>query len=119
MDNQNNTVDNAIRLVGESFAPGASLLMDGNILSGAAHLLVGMWSRAVLGPLGLGLVMANSYATSTTGKNLLQQFTKGGPKGELESEPAKSEPEPAKSDSIIIVETSHAPKDSKNSWDGK
>lgn len=116
MDKQNNTVDNAIRLVGESFAPGASLLMDGNILSGAAHLLVGMWSRAVLGPLGLGLVMANSYATSTTGKNLLKQFTKDGPKGELESEP---ESEPAKSDSIIIVETSHAPKDSKNSWDEK
>ncbi|MCX4246653.1 DUF6072 family protein [Paraliomyxa miuraensis] len=88
MDEQNNTVNNAIKLIGESFAPGASLLMDGKILPGAAHLLVGMWTRAVLGPVGLGLVMANSYATSTTGKSLLKQF-KGEP---AKDEPAKDEP---------------------------
>jgi len=70
------TISNAIKLAGEVMAPGASLLMDGKILSGSAHLLVGFWSKAALGPVGVGLVMANSYATSTTGKNLLKQFTK-------------------------------------------
>lgn len=79
MENQNRTVDNAIKLVGETLAPGASLMMDGKILAGAAHMIVGFWSRAALGPVGLGLVMANSYATSTTGKNLLKQFTKDEP----------------------------------------
>lgn len=79
MHNQNKTVNNAIKLIGETVAPGTSLLIDGKILSGAAHMLVGMWSRAALGPLGLGLVIANSYATSTTGKGLLGLFSKDKP----------------------------------------
>lgn len=76
MDNQNKTVNNAIKLVGETVAPGTSLLIDGKILSGVAHMVVGLWSRAALGPLGLGLVIANSYSTSTTGKNLLGLFSR-------------------------------------------
>ena len=62
--------------VGEAVVPGASLLMDGNILSGGAHLVVGGLARMALGPVGLVLVVANSYSKSTTGKSLLQQFTK-------------------------------------------
>jgi hypothetical protein len=50
--------------------------MDGKILAGGAHLLVGVWAKAVLGPIGLALVIANSYSQSATGKSLLEQFTK-------------------------------------------
>ena len=76
---KNTATQNAVKLIGESLVPGASLLMDGEILSGGAHLVVGLAAKALLGPIGLGLVVANSYAKSTTGKNLLKQFTKDEP----------------------------------------
>jgi len=69
-------VENAVKLVGEAVVPGASLLMDGQILKGGAHLLAGVAARMLLGPIGVAVVIANSYATSTTGKNLIKQFTK-------------------------------------------
>jgi hypothetical protein len=72
-------MENAVKLVSEAFVPGASLLMDGKILAGGAHLLVGTWARLALGPLGLALVAANSYSTSATGKSLLKQFAKDDP----------------------------------------
>ena len=68
-------IENAVKLVGEAFVPGASLLMDGKILAGGAHAIVGGLARVALGPIGLLLVAANSYATSATGKSLLKQFT--------------------------------------------
>ena len=83
------TGENAVKLVGEAFVPGASLLMDGKILAGGAHLIIGTWAKMALGPVGLALVVANSYATSVTGKNLLKQFTKhddGAHNGEARAE---------------------------------
>jgi hypothetical protein len=74
METQGQTIDNAIKLVGEYFAPGASLLMDGKILPGTGHLIAGLLLRTAIGPIGYGLVIANSYSTSTTGKNLLKHF---------------------------------------------
>lgn len=70
------TIDNAIRLLGEAFVPGASLLMDGKILPGCAHLIVGTWAKVAIGPVGAALVIANSYAESATGKSLLKHFSK-------------------------------------------
>lgn len=67
-------VENAIKLAGECLAPGASLLMDGKIVEGSAHLVVGLWSKVALGPVAMGLVIANSYSTSVTGKSLLKHF---------------------------------------------
>lgn len=69
-------MENAVKLVGEMIVPGASLLIDGKILQGGAHAVVGSIARAALGPLGLLLVAANSYSTSSTGKSLLKQFVK-------------------------------------------
>jgi hypothetical protein len=83
---KSHTVENAVKLVGEAFVPGASLLMDGKILAGGAHLIVGAWARAALGPVGLALVIANSYSQSATGKNLLKQFTKDEHKTEAKAE---------------------------------
>ncbi len=68
-------VENAVKLIGEAVVPGASLLLDGQILKGGAHLLVGVAAKALLGPIGLAIVVANSYSQSTTGKNLIKQFT--------------------------------------------
>ena len=68
------TIDNAIKLLGEAFLPGASLLMDGKIVSGAAHLIVGTWAKVAFGPLGAAVVVANSYSESATGQNLLKHF---------------------------------------------
>jgi hypothetical protein len=80
------TVGNAVKLVGEAFVPGASLLLDGKILAGGAHMLIGAWAGLALGPVGLALVMANSYASSSTGKNLIKQFTSNDePKQETKS----------------------------------
>lgn len=79
MDLSNKTTENTIKLVSEYFAPGASLLIDGKILPGAGHLVLGLLLRSAivpLGPIGYGLVMANSYASSVTGKNLFRQFSK-------------------------------------------
>jgi len=72
----NQTTDNAIKLLGEAFVPGASLLMDGQVASGALHAVIGTWARVALGPLGLALVVANSFSKSVTGKNLVKQFTR-------------------------------------------
>jgi hypothetical protein len=87
METQNKVADNAIKLLGECFAPGASLLIDGKILPGAAHLVVGTLLRLAIGPVGYGLVIANSYASSTTGKNLFKQFIK-----EKSDKPAEEKP---------------------------
>jgi hypothetical protein len=70
------TTQNAIKLVGESFLPGASLLMDGKILHGGVHLLAGAVAKAFLGPIGIAAVIGNSYSTATTGKNLLEHFSR-------------------------------------------
>lgn len=72
---ENNTNKNAIKLVGEVFIPGASLLMDGKILAGGAHFVAGTLAKIALGPIALFAVIANSYSTSTTGKNLIKQFS--------------------------------------------
>jgi len=73
------TTTNALKLLGEVFVPGASQFLDGKIVSGGAHLIAGLAARALLGPIGLVLVVANSYSSSTTGKNLIKQFKRNTP----------------------------------------
>ncbi len=72
----------ALKLAGETVAPGASLLLDGKVGVGALHFLGGAVARMAFGPLGVLLVAANSYSTSVTGKSLvanLQEISTGGP----------------------------------------
>lgn len=70
------TIDRAIKLFGEVVLPGASLLMDGKVVSGGAHVVAGALAKAVIGPVGTAVVIANSYAESTTGTNLLKHLSK-------------------------------------------
>lgn len=69
---------NGVKLVGETFLPGTSQLMDGNIGSGASHAIVGIAARALIGPVGWGLVAANSFSKSTSGNSLWQIVTGSG-----------------------------------------
>lgn len=83
---QSPSTKNAIKLAGEAILPGASLLMDGQILHGGLHLIAGAVAKAFLGPVGIAVVIANSYSNSTTGKNLLEQFQR--------IMPSKTDPKP-------------------------
>lgn len=68
--NDMNVLTNGAKLVGESVLPGASLLMDGQFLTGAAHAVVGLGARLALGPAAVVLVCADSFSKSVTDKTL-------------------------------------------------
>lgn len=65
-----NVLSNGAKLFGESLIPGASLLMDGKFVEGAAHTVIGLGAKAALGPIGLVLVCADSFSKSVTTKSL-------------------------------------------------
>lgn len=70
-------VVNAVKIVGEvGVVPGTSLLLDGKIVPGLAHVVAGLAARAAFGIPGLIAVAANSYAKSVTGRHLHQQLRK-------------------------------------------
>ena len=64
-------ISNGVRLFGETLLPGTSLLMDGRIKEGALHTVAGLAARSLLGPIGWGLVAANSYVKSVSDQNLI------------------------------------------------
>ena len=66
------TLANGVKLVGETFLPGTSLLLDGNVKNGAAHVAVGLGARLFFGPLAWAVVAADSFSTSVSGKTLTQ-----------------------------------------------
>jgi hypothetical protein len=69
-------VVNGLKAIGEvAVAPGSSLIIDGDIKSGALHLLGGLVAKWALGPIGLIAVATNSYSKSVTGKSLMQHFS--------------------------------------------
>jgi hypothetical protein len=63
-----------LKLAGETFVPGASLLLDGEVAAGVGHLIVGTLARLAFGPVGLLVVAADSYSKSVSGKGLLEQL---------------------------------------------
>ena len=63
-------IGNAVKLVGEAVLPGASNLVDGDIKVGLAHTAAGLAAAALIGPLALLLVKANSYSYSVSEKSL-------------------------------------------------
>ncbi len=68
-------VTNGVKLVGETMLPGASLLMDGNVVNGAAHIAVGAVAAAFVAPWAVVVVIANSFSKSASGKNLWQHVS--------------------------------------------
>ena len=70
------------KIAGEALvAPGSSLILDGNLRSGGAHLVGGLLARWALGPVGWFLVAANSYSNSITGKHAHSHFVNDGAGG--------------------------------------
>jgi|GEM_PF-622042 len=65
-----NALVNGAKLVGETMLPGASLLLDGKFVNGAAHAAAGIGARIALGPLGVALICADSFSKSVTDKFL-------------------------------------------------
>lgn len=63
------TARNAVKLVGESVTPGASLLLDGKVRLGIIHAL----AASAMGGFGVYLGL-NSYTKSVTGKHLHQHI---------------------------------------------
>ena len=70
----NQVVENGVKLVGERFLPGTSLMMDGDIKGGLFHAALGLVAGVALGPVGLFAVAANSYSRSVTGKGLIEHL---------------------------------------------
>lgn len=68
--NPANILVNGAKLVGEAILPGASLLLDGKFINGAAHSVAGLGARAALGPIGVALICADSFSKSVTDKFL-------------------------------------------------
>ena len=68
---------NGVKLVGETMLPGASLLMDGNLVNGAAHVAVGAAAAAFVAPWAVLLVVADSFSKSVSGKNLWDHVNVG------------------------------------------
>ena len=66
-------INNGVKLVGETMLPGASLLLDGNLVNGAAHVAIGAAAAAFVAPWAVLLVVADSFSKSVTGKNLWEQ----------------------------------------------
>jgi uncharacterized protein DUF6072 len=90
-------VANGAKLVGESFIPGASLYLDGEVAPGLAHTAAGFGARALLGafgPLGVLYVAANSYSKSVTDRHL-HEHVLGAAKTTRVQSPITSQAEPS------------------------
>ena len=81
----NVVIGRGIKAIGETVVPGASLVLDGKILPGAAHLVGGFVARWAFGPVGWLLVAANSYSKSVTGRSLTQHLQGTRPEGKTET----------------------------------
>jgi hypothetical protein len=63
-------INNGVKLVGETMIPGASLLLDGNLVNGAAHAAVAVAAATFVAPWAVVVVIADSFSKSVSGKNL-------------------------------------------------
>ena len=70
-------VTNGVKMIGETMLPGASLLMDGNLVNGAAHAALGIAAATFVAPWAVMVVVADSFSKSVSGKNLWQHINIG------------------------------------------
>lgn len=69
-------VVNGAKLVSDfTILPGSSLLVEGKILEGTAHSLLGHVAVRAIGPLGWFLVAANSYSKASSGAGLFEHLS--------------------------------------------
>jgi hypothetical protein len=69
-------VVNGAKLVGDfGVVPGASLLVEGKIVEGGTHALLGYIAIRAIGPVGWILVAANAYSKSSSGTSLFEHLS--------------------------------------------
>jgi len=67
---------NGVKIISDvAVLPGSSLLVEGKILEGSAHAIVGHVAMRLIGPVGWVLVAANSYSKSSSGLGLYEHFS--------------------------------------------
>jgi hypothetical protein len=71
MSGELDKITNGLKVIGETILPGTSQLMEGNVASGAGHAITGIAARILIGPIGWGIVAANSFSKSVSGNSLL------------------------------------------------
>lgn len=54
--------------------PGSSLLIDGDVKSGALHAIGGLLAGAIFGPIGWLAFSADAFSKSVSGRNLHRHF---------------------------------------------
>lgn len=75
-NSQNTTIDNGVKLLGETFlVPGSSLILDGRVGAGLLHGALGLAAISLLGPVAGPvarlLISANSYSRSISDRSVL------------------------------------------------
>lgn len=80
-------------VVSEYFVPGGANLIKGDVVSGGAHLVLGILAKAVLGAPGALLIHANSLVKARTGQHI------HGLLGSIQLSPSHSAQSPAASPS--------------------
>lgn len=91
---------NGAKLLGETMIPGASLLLEGQFVSGIAHTAAGIGARLALGPIGVVLVCADSFSKATTDKFLWDHVT--------DAYKARQEKKKAAAEQAVVVEAEAA-----------
>lgn len=74
-ESSNEPIKTAVQLGSEFVVPGGSNFIKGDIKTGGLHLLLGLAAGALLGPIGVLAVGANSFSRATTGQNVYEHFT--------------------------------------------
>jgi hypothetical protein len=71
-----------IKFVGESLIPGGSNYLEGRLVTGGVHTVLGLLAKSLFGLPGLLVVSANSLSKSVTGHGLLEHVGMGRPSPE-------------------------------------
>jgi hypothetical protein len=70
MANEQAPLKNTLKFASEFVVPGGSNFINGDVKQGAIHLVGALAAGALLGPVGVILVGANSFTKATTGHHV-------------------------------------------------
>lgn len=65
-------LNNSVKLASEYLLPGGSNLIEGDLVQGGIHAVLGLVAKSIFGLPGLIAVSANSFTKATTGHHLFE-----------------------------------------------